>query len=169
MNTRWQEGHVSVLSIRGAVLSNLFSSGDVKYFVRIIRVAKQTLIQAIVPSPDKSTRERETRGCQWAHQRIAKTQGFALKSGCSTVSRSLWFLTKGNLFEILKSVARAKFSVVQKGKKIEGQRTWRAPGAQASTTAAGQCTPRLARSGDAAYAVTHAAARACCSVTIAST
>jgi hypothetical protein len=52
-HTRWQEGHVSVLSVRGAVLSNLFSSGAVKYFVRIIRVARQTLIQAIVPSADK--------------------------------------------------------------------------------------------------------------------
>ena len=52
-HTRWQEGHVSVLSVRGAVLSNLFSSGAVKYFVRIIRVAKQTLIQAVVPSADK--------------------------------------------------------------------------------------------------------------------
>jgi hypothetical protein len=52
-HTRWQEGHVSVLSVRGAVLANLFSSGAVKYFVRIIRVAKQTLIQAVVPSADK--------------------------------------------------------------------------------------------------------------------
>ena len=52
-HTRWQEGHVSVLSVRGAVLANLFSSGAVKYFVRISRVAKQTLIQAVVPSADK--------------------------------------------------------------------------------------------------------------------
>ncbi len=52
-HTRWQEGHVSVLSVRGAVLANLFSSGAVKYFVRILRVAKQTLIQAVVPSADK--------------------------------------------------------------------------------------------------------------------
>ena len=52
-HTRWQEGHVSVLSVRGAVVANLFSSGAVKYFVRIIRVAKQTLIQAVVPSADK--------------------------------------------------------------------------------------------------------------------
>ena len=52
-HTRWQEGHVSVLSVRGAVVPNLFSSGAVKYFVRIIRVAKQTLIQAVVPSADK--------------------------------------------------------------------------------------------------------------------
>jgi hypothetical protein len=34
-------------------VANLFSSGAVKYFVRIIRVAKQTLIQAVVPSADK--------------------------------------------------------------------------------------------------------------------
>jgi hypothetical protein len=52
-HTRWQEGHVSVLSVRGAIVANLFSSGAVKYFVRIIRVAKQTLIQAVVPSADK--------------------------------------------------------------------------------------------------------------------
>jgi hypothetical protein len=52
-HTRWQEGHVSVLSVRGAVLANLFSSGAVKYFVRIIRVAKLTLIQAVVPSTDE--------------------------------------------------------------------------------------------------------------------
>ncbi len=52
-HTRWQEGHVSVLSVRGAVVANLFSSGAVEYFVRIIRIAKQTLIQAVVPSADK--------------------------------------------------------------------------------------------------------------------
>ena len=43
----------TVLSVRGATVANLFSSGAVKYFVRIIRVAKQTLIQAVVPSADK--------------------------------------------------------------------------------------------------------------------
>ena len=42
-----------VLSIRGAIVANLVSSGDVKEFVRIIRVAKLTLIQVIVPSVDK--------------------------------------------------------------------------------------------------------------------
>jgi hypothetical protein len=52
-HTRWQEGHVSVLSVRGAIVANLFSSGVVKYFVRIIRVSKQTLIQAVVPRADK--------------------------------------------------------------------------------------------------------------------
>jgi hypothetical protein len=52
-HTRWQEGHVSVLSVRGAIVANLFSSGAVEYFVRIIRIAKQTLIQAVVPSADK--------------------------------------------------------------------------------------------------------------------
>ena len=52
-HTRWQEGHVSVLSVRGAIVANLFSSGAVEYCVRIIRIAKQTLIQAIVPSADK--------------------------------------------------------------------------------------------------------------------
>jgi hypothetical protein len=41
---------VSVLSVRGAIVANLFSSGAVEYFVRIIRIAKQTLIQAVVPS-----------------------------------------------------------------------------------------------------------------------
>ena len=34
-------------------MANLVSSGAVKEFVRIIRVAKLTLIQAIVPSTDK--------------------------------------------------------------------------------------------------------------------
>ena len=44
---------MSVLSVRGAIVANLVSSGAVKEFVRIIRVAKLTLIQAIVPSTDK--------------------------------------------------------------------------------------------------------------------
>jgi hypothetical protein len=44
---------VSVLSVRGAIVANLFSSGAVEYFVRIIRIAKQTLIQAVVPSANK--------------------------------------------------------------------------------------------------------------------
>ena len=44
---------MSILSVRGAIVANLVSSGAVKYFVRIIRVAKQTLIQAVVPSADK--------------------------------------------------------------------------------------------------------------------
>ncbi len=44
---------MSVLSVRGAIVANLVSSGAVKEFVRIIRVAKLTLIQAIVPSADK--------------------------------------------------------------------------------------------------------------------
>ena len=29
-HTRWQEGHVSVLSVRGAIVANLVSSGAVK-------------------------------------------------------------------------------------------------------------------------------------------
>ena len=44
---------MSVLSLRGVIVANLVSSGAVKEFVRIIRVAKLTLIQAIVPNADK--------------------------------------------------------------------------------------------------------------------
>ena len=52
-HTRWQECHMSVLSVRGAIVANLVSSGAVKYFVRIIRVAKLTLIQPFVPSAEQ--------------------------------------------------------------------------------------------------------------------
>ena len=38
---------MSVLSVRGAIVANLVSSGAVKEFVRIIRVAKLTLIQCV--------------------------------------------------------------------------------------------------------------------------
>ena len=44
---------MSVLSVRGVIVANLVSSNAVKEFVRIIRVAKLTLIQVIVPSVDK--------------------------------------------------------------------------------------------------------------------
>jgi hypothetical protein len=40
---------MTVSMVPGAIEANLVSSGAVKEFVRIIRVAKLTLIQAIVP------------------------------------------------------------------------------------------------------------------------
>jgi hypothetical protein len=58
-HTRWQEGHVSVLSVRGAIVANLFSSGAVEYFVRIIRTCVCLLLQYLIQSCARGGRRIE--------------------------------------------------------------------------------------------------------------